>query len=162
MSTSALTLVATYRRRVPSSLERIWENVMDWEHLPWLHHQSYLSVKLLEITADSWRAAITMPPAERPKGAIIEVVCDRLNLSYWSRTLEGIGAGTEIFTRLAPGEERTTDVTVEFRVPTVEHAKADALGASFIRLYTLLWDQDETMMSRRQKQLDRGFHDARV
>jgi hypothetical protein len=162
MSTDTLTLVGTYRRRVPSSLERIWENVMDWEHLPWLHHQSFLSVTLLDITADTWRGAITMPPADRPKDAVIEVTCDRPNLRYWSRTVEGRGAGTEIFTRLAPVADHTTDVTVEFRVPGVDPAKAEALGASFIKLYTLLWDQDETMMSRRQKQLDRGFRDGNV
>ena len=76
---------------------------MDWEHLPWLHHQSFLSVKLLDITADTWRGAITMPPADRPKDAVIEVSCDRPNLPYWSRTVEGRGAGTEIFTRLVAG-----------------------------------------------------------
>src|SRR5688572_27333416 len=92
MSTDTLTLVGTYRRRVPSSLERIWENVMDWEHLPWLHHQSFLSVTLIDITADTWRGAITMPPADRPKDDVIEVTCDRPNLRYWSRTVEGRGA----------------------------------------------------------------------
>ena len=33
--------VAVYRRRIGASLERVWENVRDWEHLPWLHRQSF-------------------------------------------------------------------------------------------------------------------------
>ena len=37
----AMTLVATYRRRVHASLERVWENVLDWEHLPHLHDTSF-------------------------------------------------------------------------------------------------------------------------
>ena len=160
MSTGTLFLVGTYRRQVLASLERIWENVMDWEHLPSLHPESFLSVKLLEITPDTWRGAITTPPADRPKHAVVEVSCDRPNRRYWNRTVGGRGVGTEILTRLVVVDDRTTDITVEFRVPSVDPAKADALGASFVGLYTRLWDQDETMMSRRQEQLDRGFRDA--
>lgn len=162
MSTTALTLVGTYRRTVPSSLDRIWENVMDWEHLPWLHRESFLAVKLLDLTPDSWRGLVTLPPADRPKDVVIEVSCDRPNLRYWSRTVEGRGAGTEIFTTLAPVSERTTDVTVEFRVPGVTPSQAEALGTAYVRLYTRLWDQDESMMTRRQQQLDRGFRDPSV
>lgn len=66
------------------------------------------------------------------------------------------------FTRLTPIAERTTDVTVEFRVPNVDGKRAESLGATFVRLYTQLWDQDEAMMTQRQKQLDRGFRDAGV
>ncbi|TMP97098.1 MAG: hypothetical protein E6L09_13880 [Verrucomicrobia bacterium] len=29
-----------------ASLERIWENVRDWEHLPWLHRRSFLDIQL--------------------------------------------------------------------------------------------------------------------
>jgi hypothetical protein len=32
-----LTLAATYKREVHAGIERIWENVLDWEHLPALH-----------------------------------------------------------------------------------------------------------------------------
>jgi len=32
-----LALAATYTREVTAGIQRIWENVLDWEHLPALH-----------------------------------------------------------------------------------------------------------------------------
>ncbi len=154
MNNEPLTLVATYRRTIHASLERIWENVRDWEHLPWLHRRSFTSVALLAQTPDSWRARITMPPANAPREAVIEIQLDQPHLRYWSRTLEGQGAGSEILTCLQPIDERTTGIVVEFRVPGVGAARADAVGAAYLRLYTRLWDEDEKMMMRRQALID--------
>lgn len=154
MSTAQLTLVATYRRTIHASLDRIWENVRDWEHLPWLHRSSFTNIRLLEQTPDSWRAYITMPPADAPREAVIEIRLDQPNLRYWSHTMEGQGAGGEILTHLHPAGERTTDIVVEFRVPGVNTKQADAIGAAYLRLYTRLWDEDERMMMRRQKLID--------
>ncbi len=154
MNTEALTLVATYRRTIHASLERIWENVRDWEHLPWLHHSSFSSIRLLDQTPNSWRARITMPPADAPREAVIEIQLDQPNLRYWSRTLEGQGAGGEILTCLKPVDERTTDIVVEFRVPSLNARQADTVGAAYLRLYIQLWDEDERMMMRRQELID--------
>ncbi len=154
MSTAPLTLVATYRRTIHASLERIWENVRDWEHLPWLHRSSFSSIRLLERTPDSWQARITMPSANAPREAVIEIQLDQPNLHYWSRTLEGQGAGGEILTRLKPIDEQTTDIVVEFRLPRVTAKQAEAVGAAYLRLYTRLWDEDERMMMRRQELID--------
>lgn len=154
--TETLTLVATYKRVIHASIERIWENVRDWEHLPWLHRPSFLSVKLLEQTPSSWRAQITMPPVATPREAVIEIQMDQPNLRYWSRTLEGQGAGGEILTCLTPVGTHETDIVVEFRA-CVENAKqAQVLGAAYLRLYERLWDEDERMMQRRQELLDTG------
>jgi DNA-binding XRE family transcriptional regulator len=38
----SLELALTYNREVRAGIERIWENVFDWEHLPVLHG-SYFS-----------------------------------------------------------------------------------------------------------------------
>jgi uncharacterized membrane protein len=154
MDTETLTLVATYRRTIHASLERIWENVRDWEHLPWLHRSSFTSIHLLDQTPTSWRARVTMPPAHAPRQAEIEIQLDQPNLRYWSRTLAGQGAGGEILTSLAPVDERTTDIVVEFRAPGVSGKQAEALGAAYLRLYTRLWDEDERMMRRRQELID--------
>ena len=154
MSAQSLTLVATYRRTIHASLERIWENVRDWEHLPWLHRSSFSSIHLLAQTPDSWRAQITMPPANAPREAIIELQLDPANLRYWSRTLQGQGMGGEILTCLKPLAERMTDIVVEFRMPGVTTERAEALGAAYLRLYTRLWDEDESMMVRRQELID--------
>jgi len=154
MDAEVLTLVATYRRTIHASLERIWENVRDWEHLPWLHRSSFMSIHLLDQTPTSWRARITMPPANAPREAEIEIQLDQANLRYWSRTLAGPGAGGEILTCLEPVDERTTDIVVEFRAPGVSAKQAESLGATYVRLYARLWDEDERMMRRRQALID--------
>jgi len=154
MSAHSLTLVATYRRTIHASLERIWENVRDWEHLPWLHRSSFSSIRLLEQTPETWRARITMPSANTPREAVIELQLAQANLRYWSRTLAGQGAGGEILTCLKPIDERTTNILVEFRVPGIKAEQAEAIGAAYLRLYTRLWEEDERMMSRRQELID--------
>lgn len=156
MNTEPLTLVTTYRRTIHASLERIWENVRDWEHLPWLHCSSFSSVELLEQTPTSWRARIALPPQEAPRQAVIELDMDVLNRRYWSRTLAGQGAGSEILTCLTPVSEHATGIVVEFRAPGVSGKRADALGAAYLRLYTRLWDEDERMMVRRQELINTG------
>lgn len=156
MDTKSLTLVATYCRTIPASLERIWENVRDWEHLPWLHRSSFRSVELLKQTSTSWRARITMPPAEAPREAEIEVQIDAPHLRYWSRTLSGQGAGGEILTCLTPVDAHATDIVVEFRTLVANQRQADAAGAAYVRLYQRLWDEDEQMMKRRQELIDSG------
>jgi hypothetical protein len=154
MSTASLTLVATYHRTIHASLDRIWENVRDWEHLPWLHRSSFSSIRLLEQTHSSWRARISMPPANAPREAVIELQLNQPHLRYWSRTLEGQGAGGEIFTCLKPVDERTTDIVVEFWVPGVNAKQTEAVGAAYLRLYARLWDEDERLMMRRQALFD--------
>jgi hypothetical protein len=38
--------VATYDRLVLAPRARVWENVLDWEHLPYLHKTSFDYVEL--------------------------------------------------------------------------------------------------------------------
>jgi hypothetical protein len=97
-----------------------------------------------------------MPPKDAPREAVIELQLDVPNLRYWSRTVEGQGAGGEIFTRLTPVDEQTTDIVVEFRVPLTHAKQGDALGKAYLRLYQRLWDEDEQMMRRRQELIDSG------
>lgn len=156
MDTTAVLLVATYRRTIHASLERIWENVRDWEHLPWLHRSSFSSITLLEQTPTLWRARISMPPKDAPREAVIELQLDVPNQRYWSRTVEGQGAGGEIFTCLTLVDGQTTDIVVEFRAPIANVEQRDALGKAYLRLYQRLWDEDEQMMRRRQELIDSG------
>ena len=148
--TSGLTRVATYRRALPVSEERVWENVRDWEHLPWLHEGSFASIALEDEGEWGWRARIG------PQGGDpfqLELVIEPDEPRYVSRTLDGNGAGTEIWTRVDARDDQHTDVEVEFFVPHVDAGKADALGSVFVDLYTRLWDEDESMMVRRAEEL---------
>ena len=145
--------VATYVRRLPVPLERVWENVLDWEHLPFLHHDSFCSVALEESGAWGWRARVELPPTEQPTALTIEVRIDRAVREYHTRTLAGAGTGTDIVTRLDTPDGEHTDVRVAFHVPELPESARQPLGEGYVRLYARLWDQDEAMMVRRQAQL---------
>ena len=143
-----LTCVAVYERSVHASLERVWENVHDWEHLPWLHAGSFASIELVEQGAWGWKARIGADQGE----ILLELVRDEGRDRYVSRTLEGRGAGTEIWTSLVPVSEERTDIRVEFHVPSAP-PPPESVGRSFTKLYTRLWDEDEAMMRRRSERL---------
>ena len=148
------TPLAEYRRDVAASLTRIWENVLDWEHLPWLHRGAFLGVRLLEASRDGWRAEVLLPPATAPRSAEIAVRLDRRELRYHTTTLSGFGAGSDIVTTLAPVDATTTAIAVAFHVPGIDAAIRDRAAEAYIRLYRRLWDEDEAMMVRRQALLD--------
>jgi nitrite reductase/ring-hydroxylating ferredoxin subunit len=147
-----LTSVATYRRRIGASLDRVWENVRDWEHLPWLHRESFASIELEREDERGWCAQIGLRGAAGA-GIRLELAASG-DRRYVSRTLAGPGAATEIWTQLAPIDAQRTDIEVEFLVPDVDPGRSDGLGAAYVALYTRLWDQDEAMMQRRSFLLD--------
>lgn len=148
-----LTRVATYQRTIRASLERVWENVYDWEHLPALHRSSFAGIERVDSGDWGWRAKIDLPPADAPRRIGLELIVERDHSRYVSRTTDGMGAGSEIWTTLTPRAEHETDIEVEFWLPDVTPEHADGLGAAYTQLYTQLWDEDESMMRRREAQL---------
>jgi len=149
-----LTRVATYDRSIRASLERVRENVLDWEHLPWLHPQTFADVRLLERRRDGFRVESAMRGAAAGDSLDLDVTFEPGGLAYHSRTARGRGEGTDIVTRLERVAPHTTRIAVEFLVPGVTPERAARVGAFYRRLYALLWDQDEAMMVRRQTVLD--------
>lgn len=154
--------IAVYRRTIRASLARIWENVLDWEHLPWLHSSSFVGVELLERGRDGWRAWVLSPPAEDARRSLVDVRLHRPELYYWTRTVDGVGAGSGIRTQLEPAGEGATEITVEFYVPDLSPEVAAKVGRAYTRLYEQLWDEDEAMMVRRQELLDAAPASASV
>ncbi len=152
-TSDALTSVAVYRREVRASLDRIWENVLDWEHLPWLHRESFTRIECLEAGPSGWRARVGLAPEKAGQEILLEVGLEPAARRYVARTLEGAGRGTEIWTRLAPSAEGCSRIEVEFLLPDVQPRQRDALGRGYLQLYALLWDQDESMMTRREARL---------
>ena len=143
--------VAVYERIVQAPLSRVWENVYDWEHLPWLHRESFTSIDLEESGPWGWRARVGLPPVESGTSMQIELLVDRAEQRYVTRTVDGPGTGTEIWTRLAEASPTETAVVVEFHVPGLEDPASEAVGAALARLYTRLWDQDESMIQERER-----------
>ena len=144
--------VAVYERRVHASAERVWENVRDWEHLPALHSRAFSAIDCEDEGAWGWRARIRSTQGAEPFR--LELRIDAEDSSYHSRTIEGPGAGTDIFTRVMPVAEDATDVRVEFYLPGLDATTGSAQGRGFVALYTMLWDEDEEMMRARQRFLD--------
>ena len=160
----SLTRVALYRRTIRASLERIHENVHDWEHLPWLHRSSFGAIELLERGDWGWRARVAAQPPEGREPTTIELRFEPGGLRYVARTTEGSGKGMEVWTDLAPIDAARTRIEVEFLVPDVVRERAAALGEVYTALYTRLWDEDEAMMRLREERLrprrGRGGPDA--
>ena len=148
-----LVSVAVYERAIGASLERIWENVLDWEHLPGLHRAAFGSIRCLAASDAGWRARLATRGAPAGEELEIEVRLERERLRYVSATVAGPGAGTEIWTSLAPRAAHTTDIRVEFLVPGAAAEARAALARGYVSLYARLWDEDEAMMPRRAAEL---------
>lgn len=147
---SDLVVAAVYEREVGASLERVWENVFDWEHLPWLHSEAFNSIKRLDSGEWGWRAEVELAGETR---AELELIADRDGNRYVARTFAGAGAPSEIWTSLDSIAEHRTAIRVEFCVEPMPDETLNKLGNGYVSLYTLLWDQDEEMMQTRERSL---------
>jgi nitrite reductase/ring-hydroxylating ferredoxin subunit len=148
------TRVGVYERTVHASLERVWENVFDWEHLPWLHRRAFRSIRREDEGPWGWRARVGLAGA-RGGEILLELRVEKEALRYVARTLEGSGKGTEVWTRLSPHDAERTAIEVSFHLPGVAPGKAAALGDAYRILYARLWDEDEAMMRHRSAALAR-------
>lgn len=146
--------VGTYRRELPVTLERLYENALDWEHLPWLHRETFSSIELLERGDSWWRATVGLQRPTRERVIVLELSLDRANHRWISATLEGPGAGTEIWTHAFSLGERCTEVVVDFFVPDVTPESRERVAAYLEELYSRLYDEDVWMMTERQSRLD--------
>lgn len=145
--------VATYTRTVRASLARVWENVLDWEHLPFLHRSTFAFVEPQARSSNGWTARTALS-WDRGRPFVVEVTLDRPGLCYHTRTVAGPGTGTDIVTRLTHLADDRTGIAVAFHVPDVAPEASAAVGQVYVGLYTRLWDEDEAMMQRRQGVLD--------
>jgi nitrite reductase/ring-hydroxylating ferredoxin subunit len=146
--------VGTYRRSLPVSLERLYENALDWEHLPWLHQSSFRDIECLEAGDWGWRARAGLRLSAARAEAVLELRLDRDSRRWITRTLEGTGKGVEIWTHAFALEEQQTDIVVDFFVPGIQRDDAGRMGEFYRELYARLYDEDVWMMSERQRQLD--------
>ena len=146
-----LELAGAYKRTIAASLDRIWENVFDWEHLSHLHKSSFASCELIERSNAGWRVALAFRGGAATQ--IIELRADRANGRYVSTTLAGEGAGTEIRVMLTELARHITAVRVEFHLPESDSARLAKLAEAYRATYARLWDEDEAMMRHREAAL---------
>ena len=149
----ALHRVGTLTRTIGASLERVWENVFDWEHLPWLHHTDFASIDLLDSGPWGWRAS-ACSTAWPDHSFTVELLTEVEEGRYVSRTLDGDAVTGEIWTALAPLDHHRTDIHVEFWLAGIPQAAREEVGAAYPKLYQRLWNEDEGMMRERARQLE--------
>lgn len=154
---SRLPHVGTYRRVLPVSLTRMYENALDWEHLPHVHSSSFSSIDALEVGPWGWRARTVAADGEE---SIIELRLDRACRRWITRTLEGRNQGAEIWTHAFAVEPVRVDIVVDFFVPGVAPEHRQKVGKVYAGLYARLYDEDVAMMVERQRQLDRRIERA--
>jgi nitrite reductase/ring-hydroxylating ferredoxin subunit len=141
-----LVRVARYERTIRAPLERVWENVLDWEHLPHLHASSFEHIELDDAGDWGWR---TWSDPERSSHVELCVAADD---RYVARSYFGGVQATEIWTTLIPDGENT-GIEVEFYFPAVDESAVEGLGDMMLSLYSRLWDEDESMMMERHRRL---------
>jgi nitrite reductase/ring-hydroxylating ferredoxin subunit len=145
---------ATYSRELPVSIERLYENAIDWEHLPHLHRSSFARIECADAGVWGFRARVWPQPYNERRSIAIELRLDR-GLHRWiTSTLDGPGKGTEVWTHAFSLAERQTLVVVDFFVPGVDGVRRLEIGRFYTNLYARLYDEDIRMMSERQLQLD--------
>ncbi len=149
---SQLPHVGTYRRVLPVSLVRMYENTLDWEHLPHVHESSFAAIECLDAGPWGWRAKTTSPSGDEN---VIELRLDRACRRWITRTLSGRNEGAEIWTHAFPIEAQRVDIVVDFFVPGVAPEHREKVGKVYANLYSTLYDEDVAMMVERQVQLDR-------
>jgi nitrite reductase/ring-hydroxylating ferredoxin subunit len=153
--------VGSYKRRMKVSLDRMYENALDWEHLPFLHGGSFSHIELLEVGDTHWRARVGVGPKtsetiDPAKDIVLELRLDRDHRRWISSTLEGPGQGSQIWTHVFQFGERDIEIQADFFVPGVSEESRQSVGSYYAALYKQLYDEDEAMMLERQVQLDAG------
>lgn len=146
-----LQLATRYRREVRASVERIWENVFDWEHLPVLHEMLFNRAELLTIDDIGWTVRLTRQPGDASRMQVLEMKADRANTRYRVTTLEGSGRGTEIHTQMQALGDHLTAIEVRYYLPVNQPDKLELLGNKYRCSCQQLWDEDEAMMMHREQ-----------
>jgi nitrite reductase/ring-hydroxylating ferredoxin subunit len=149
-----LPLIGTYERDLPVSLARMFENALDWEHLPHLHSDSFERIRCLNSGPWGWHCMATLSGMARGQEVELELRLETNRQRWITRTLSGVGAGTEIWSHVYERAGGGLKVIVDFFVPDVPEAGRDGVAAYYKALYTQLYDEDVAMMTGRQLALD--------
>ncbi len=152
MHQAALTHCGTYTRDLGASLARMFENALDWEHLPHLHASSFGSIRLAQADETGWRADTTLPG--RDEVLTLDLRLDRSTGVWITRTTRGDSLLGEIRTTAVATGPRSCRIAAEFHIAGIAPEQVPAVSAYYQSLYATLYDEDEAMMIARQSALD--------
>lgn len=148
-----LVQVADYRRDLAASLDRMFENALDWEHLPHVHAHAFASIDLVEERKSGWRATVGTPQGGE---LLIDLELDRVTGCWTTNSYAGDTLVGRIVTHATATGPDSCRVDIDFLVPDADEAQRAAFGDYYPVLYALLYDEDEAMMVARAKAVDRG------
>lgn len=143
--------VGTYKRTLPVNLDRMYENALDWEHLPHLHGSSFGGIECIEAGGWGWRCRVI---DGRGRESILELALDRSCRRWITRNLEGPSKGAEIWTHVFVTGPQLMDLVIDYFVPGVPEADREKVGRVYAAAYERLYDEDVWMMTERQRRLD--------
>jgi len=149
---SRLPHLGTYRRDLPVNLERMYENTLDWEHLPHVHNSTFTAIECEDYGTWGWRARVQNHQGD---WQLLELRLEKALHRWVTRTLEGRFVGSEIWTHAFSISERRIEVVIDFFIPGVSPEHREKLRLAYSRVYQRLYDEDLSMMAQRQRQLDR-------
>ena len=159
---SSLCHVSTYTRELPINLDRMYENAIDWEHLPWLHSATFSHVEMLEAGDWGWKIKAALTPKSVFNTMTLELRLDRTKNRWITKTLSGYGKGTEIWTHAIPIADNKIKVIVDFYIPKIPKVLKPMYAENYETVYAKLYDEDLWMMAGRQKELDKLEHAVKV
>ncbi len=148
---SSIDHVGTYQRVLPVSLARMFENALDWEHLPFLHASSFTGIACEDAGPWGWRARVL---DAKGRESLLELSLDTTQRRWITRTLSGEFAGTEIWTYVLERGPQEIEIIVDFHVPRIAPELRERIGQAYARVYETLYDEDTAMMRARQVLLD--------
>ena len=161
MEQDGLVMVGEYRRDLAASLARMFENALDWEHLPHVHAGSFSSIELTRQNASGFRANMVLAGSAVPME--LDLLIDRAIGRWVSTTRIGARVVSRIVTDAVATGDRSCTIHARFEVADIADDQREAVGNYYRRLYARLYDEDEAMMIARQHSIDApdpGFRDA--
>lgn len=148
-----LVKVAEYRRELGASLSRMFENALDWEHLPFVHAHAFASIDLVEERDSGWRAKVGTPQGGE---LLIDLELDREAGCWTTNSYAGDLLVGRIVTHATATGTDSCRVDIDFLVPDPDAAQRAAFGDYYPALYAMLYDEDEAMMIARAEAVERG------
>ena len=143
---------------MPVTLERLYENLLDWQRLPYVHGDLVASVRCRSWGAWGWCAEVV---DLRGRRGIIELIVDRGRRRWTVVWRSGPRAGWRMEGRAEPESGAGLRVTVQCLLPTTATRRPDRAGRVWNLWLERFCAADEAMMRDRQRQLDRRIDRAR-
>lgn len=146
-------LVGTYDRDLGASLDRLIENALDWEHLPYVHADSFTALSIIGADSSGWRADATIAGGQTLE---VSLALDDDRQGWITETRGEATLLSRIESRAAATSDDSCRVSVRFYLPQSTEASELSAGAYFEALYAKLYDEDEALMIARASAISMG------